>query len=81
MTLSQLTELLGWASIINIGFLLAATFILVVMKGTIISIHSEILGLSEKELQTIYMKFLASYKTLTLVFIVASYLSLKIMGQ
>ena len=81
MTISQLTELLGWASIINIGFLLAATFVVVVMKGTIISIHSKILGLGEKELQTIYLKFLANYKALTLVFIVAPYLSLKIMGQ
>lgn len=81
ITLSQVTELLGWASVINIGFLLFATVILVSAKSTIMTMHSKMFGVSEKELSIFYFKFLANYKVLTLVFIVSPYCSLKIMGQ
>ena len=81
ITLSQVTELLGWASVINIGFLLFSTVILVSAKSTIMTMHSKIFGVSENELSIIYFKYLANYKVLTLVFIVSPYFSLKIMGQ
>jgi hypothetical protein len=81
MTLSQLTELLGWASIINIAYLCLATVILMVMRGTVASIHSKMFGVEEKELNPKYFDFLSTYKIMTLVFIVAPYLALKIMGN
>lgn len=81
ITISQLTELLGWASVINIAYLLLATLILMFMKGTISSIHSKVLDLNEKELSSKYFDFLSIYKIVTLVFIVAPYIALKIMGQ
>ena len=80
-TLSQITELLGWASIINIAFLLVVFFALTVMKNTITSIHSKMFGLSKSELRLIYFKYLATYKILTVVFFIAPYLALKFMGQ
>jgi hypothetical protein len=81
MTLSDLTELLGWASVINIAYLFLATIILILMRGTISSIHSKILDIDEKELGSKYFDFLSVYKIVTLVFIVAPYIALKIMGQ
>ncbi len=81
MTLSQLTELLGWASVINIAYLLLATIIIVFMKGGISSIHSKIFRVDEKELDSKYFDFLSTYKIMTLVFIVAPYIALKIMQQ
>ena len=81
ITISQLTELLGWASVINIAYLLLATLILVFMRGTISSIHSKMLDIDEKELSSKYFDFLSIYKIVTLVFIVAPYIALKIMGQ
>ena len=81
ITISQLTELLGWASVINIAYLLLATFILMFMRGTISSIHSKMLDIDEKELSSKYFDFLSIYKIVTLVFIVAPYIALKIMGQ
>tara|TARA_R110002095_G_scaffold206475_1_gene190601 strand:+ start:214 stop:459 length:246 start_codon:yes stop_codon:yes gene_type:complete len=80
MTISQLTELLGWASVINIGYLLLATLILMFMNGTVSSIHSKLFGLEEKMLRTKYFDFLSHYKIMTLVFMVAPYVALKIMG-
>jgi hypothetical protein len=81
MTLSNLTELLGWASVINIAYLLLATIILMFMRGTVSSIHSKMLDMDEKELSSKYFDFLSVYKIVTLVFIVAPYIALKIMGQ
>ena len=49
-TLSQLTTLLGWASLINIGYLLLSTFILIFMHGWITSIQSKLFRLNAKVL-------------------------------
>jgi len=81
ITISQLTELLGWASVINIAYLLLATLILVFMRGTMFSIHRKMLDIDEKELSSKYFDFLSIYKIVTLVFMVAPYIALKIMGQ
>jgi len=81
ITISQLTELLGWASVINVGYLFLATLILMFMRGTVSSIHSKIFDIDEKELSSKYFNFLSNYKIVTLVFMVAPYFALKIMGQ
>jgi len=81
ITISQLTELLGWASVINIGYLLLATLILMFMRGTVSSIHSKMFDIDEKEIRSKYFDFLSIYKIVTLVFMVAPYIALKIMGQ
>jgi hypothetical protein len=81
ITLSQLTELLGWVSVINIAYLLMATIIIVFMRGAISSIHSKMFRMDGKDLDSKYFDFLSIYKIVTLVFIVAPYIALKIMGQ
>ena len=81
MTLSQLTELLGWASVINIAYLLLATVSLIMMKASIMSIHRKMFDIDEKELASKYFDFLGRYKIMTLVFMVAPYIALKIMGH
>lgn len=81
ITLSQITELLGWASVLNIGMLLLAGMILMFMRSFVTGIHSKMFGIPEDELAVIYFKYLANYKTLSFVFIIAPYISLKIMGQ
>ena len=79
-TVSQLTELLGWASILNIGMLIFASIALVTMKSTITSMHSKTFAIPEQELALIYFKYLANYKMLSLIFNVAPYIALKIIG-
>jgi hypothetical protein len=81
ITTSQLTELLGWASVINIGYLFLASLILIFMRGTVSSIHSKMFDIDEKELSSKYFEFLSNYKIVTLVFMVAPYIALKIMNQ
>jgi hypothetical protein len=81
MTLSQLTEFLGWASVINIAYLTIATLAIIFMKETLSSIHSKMFDIDETQLSSKYFSFLSTYKILTLVFIVAPYIALKIMGH
>lgn len=80
MTLSQVTELLGWASILNMGYLILATIILVFFRPSITSLHSKLFNVPQGEVPVIYFKFLAYYKLLFVVLILSPYLSLKIMG-
>jgi hypothetical protein len=51
------------------------------MRGTISSIHIRMFDIEEKQLNSKYFDFLSIYKIVTLVFIVAPYIGLKIMGQ
>ncbi len=81
ITMAQLTELFGWAAVLNIAYLLLATFTVMFMKGTLASIHSKMFDVDKIELSTRYFDFLSNYKIATLVFTVAPYLALKIMGQ
>jgi hypothetical protein len=81
ITLSQLTELLGWASIVNIALLLFAGLVLIIMRPFVIGVHSKLFSLPEQELPKIYFMYLANYQTLTLIFAIAPYFALKIMGH
>lgn len=81
ITISQLTELLGWASLINLAYLLLATSVVKFKRGWISSIHIKLFGLDETELNSKYFDFLSIYKIITLSFFVAPYVALKIMGH
>ncbi len=79
MTTETLTELLGWASIINIVILLFSTILLIAMRGTISKVHSKLFGLDEKDLGRAYFQYLAQYKIAIIVLNIAPYIALKCM--
>jgi len=81
ITTHQLTELLGWASIINIGYLLMSALVLILAREFVVSVHSRLFNVSPKDLPSIYFNFLAGYKTLSLIFCIVPYVSLKLMGN
>ncbi|WP_100640064.1 DUF6868 family protein [Marinobacter salexigens] len=81
ITLSQLTELLGWASVLNLGMLVFSSILLVAMRPFITSIHSKMFDISESDLTISYFNYLANYKIFSFIFFVAPYLALKIMGH
>lgn len=80
MDISQLTEVLGWASVLNLAYLLLATFSLIFMKGRMVNLHKRFIDLDECTLSKKYFDFISVYKVVTLVLIVMPYISLKIMG-
>jgi hypothetical protein len=80
MTIESLTELLGWASVINIGILVFSTLAVITVRTSITEIHSKIFGLDEKDLGRAYFQYLAQYKIAIIVLNVAPYIALKIMA-
>lgn len=80
MTTETLTELLGWASVINIALLILTTIMVVAVRGTISRIHSSLFGLDEKDLGRAYFQYIAQYKIAIIVLNIAPYLALKIMA-
>ena len=80
MTIEALTELLGWASAINIAVLLLSTLGVIAMRGAVARIHSKLFGLDEKDLGRAYFQYLAQYKIAIIVLNIAPYIALKVMA-
>ena len=80
MTTEVLTELLGWASAINIVILVFSTLSLIAMRGAVSKIHSKLFGLDEKDLGRAYFQYLAQYKIAIIVLNIAPYVALKFMA-
>ena len=80
MTTETLTELLGWASIINISILLFSTVLLIAMRRTISKVHASLFGLDEKDLGRAYFQYLAQYKIAIIVLNITPYIALKCMA-
>ncbi len=80
MTVESLTELLGWASIVNIAILLFSTLLLIAMRGAVTNLHSKLFGLDEKDLGRAYFQYLAQYKIAIIMLNITPYIALKIMG-
>ncbi|MCC5451870.1 hypothetical protein LMJ53_09055 [Rheinheimera sp. UJ51] len=80
MTLSQLTELLGWAALLNLAYLTFVSLMLMLGRNFAIALHQKFFDLDAAALQLKFYAFLSHYKVITLTFFVAPYLALKIMG-
>jgi len=80
MTTEALTELLGWACVINIAILMFSTVMLIVMRGFVTKIHSKLFGLDEKDLGRAYFQYLGQDKIAIIVLNIAPYIALKIMA-
>ena len=79
MTTATLTELLGWASFINMVLLVLTTISVVAMRRTISKFHSSLFGLDEKDLGRAYFQYIAQFKIAIIVLNIAPYIALKIM--
>ncbi|MEN8727560.1 MAG: DUF6868 family protein [Sulfurovum sp.] len=79
-TLQTLTEFLGWASVINISILLISSISLILMRESIMRIHSKMFGLDDTHLSRAYFQYLAQYKIAIFIFNLVPYIALKIMS-
>ncbi len=80
-TLETLTEFLGWASVINISILFLTSISLILMRESIMRIHSKMFGLDTTHLSEAYFQYLAQYKIAIFIFNLVPYIALKIMGN
>jgi hypothetical protein len=80
ITIDHLAAMLGWAAVINIAILLVSTIALVALRRPITALHAQLFGLDEKDLGRAYFQYLAQFKIATIVFTIAPYLALRIIG-
>ncbi|MCE2570871.1 DUF6868 family protein [Motilimonas eburnea] len=76
--LDTVATVLGWCSLINILVLTASTLAVVVLRSSIVKLHSRLFEIEETQLTILYFKYLSAYKLITLCFFVVPYLSLKV---
>tara|TARA_R110002096_G_scaffold425864_1_gene634918 strand:+ start:3196 stop:3438 length:243 start_codon:yes stop_codon:yes gene_type:complete len=80
MTVEALQTFLGWCLVINSGLLVISSVLLILMKSVVTSMHAKMFGLEESEVRGIYFRYLGYYKIAILVFNLAPYLALRMMG-
>lgn len=78
--INTLTAFLGWCSILNIGVLMFSTLTLMLMKESIINLHSKLFGINQSHLPEMYFQYLANYKIAIIVFNLVPYITLKLLN-
>jgi hypothetical protein len=80
MTIEELTTLLGWCSVINIGVLALSGLVVVALKDVNVKIHSGMFGVDPTNLPSTYFQYLGNYKIAIIVLNLAPWVSLKLMA-
>ena len=80
MNIETIREFLGWCATINIGFLVLSSVMILLFGKPISRLHGKMFGLEEERLRQHFYEFLGNFKILVLIFNVAPYLALRIMG-
>lgn len=80
MNIEIITEFLGWCAVINCGLLVLSSVLVVAIRGTATKMHSKMFNVDEKFLCEAYFQYLGQYKIALLMFNIAPYFALKIMG-
>jgi len=79
--LANLTEFLGWCTLLNYAVLVFSALLLVSGVGNWAKrLHGQLFNLSETELNTLYFSYLANYKVAIFVLNLVPYLALKIIA-
>ena len=79
-TMEQLTEFLGWSTVINFGLLMVTSIMLMLVRKPVARIHAKMFGLTEADCALEYFRYLASYKIAVIVLSLVPYISLKLMA-
>lgn len=80
MTYETLTAFFGWMTVLNFGFLVFATLMLLAMRDWATSLHARLFNLDETTVRAAYFSFLSRYKVLALVFSLIPYLALRLVA-
>jgi hypothetical protein len=78
--LNQVTLFFGWTAVLNMSYLILVTFFIVMFGEIIFGLHARLFKVNQNTLAEQYFEFLSKYKVMTLVFNIAPYFALKIMG-
>uniref|UniRef100_UPI0025FCC529 DUF6868 family protein n=1 Tax=uncultured Roseovarius sp. TaxID=293344 RepID=UPI0025FCC529 len=68
----------GWMTVLNLGFLILTTILLLAGRDKFAAIHASMLDMEPADVKKGYFTYLANYKTLILAFNVMPYFALKL---
>ena len=74
------TTFFGWMTVVNLGIYLISVIALASMRGFAYRINAKIFGISEDDIATISVQYVAAYKVLIAAFFFAPWLALKLMA-
>ncbi len=80
MTLEMIQRLLGWCAVINIALLLWWFLFFVLGHDLMYRVHSRLFKMPVQTFDTFHYAGLAVYKVLIMVFNLAPYLAIRIVG-
>ena len=78
MTQELLTSFFGWMVILNIAVLPFTTVMIVLLQDWISGVHAGMFQMERLDAKRAYFRYLANYKTLTLIFCIIPWLALKL---
>lgn len=76
MTLTLLTSLFAWMTVINIGLIILSTFLIIALRQLLYRTHGRIFDLTRENIATITYNWLGTYILLIIVFNLVPYLAL-----
>ena len=79
-TMEALRSFFAWCTVINIGFLILSSILMLLFRGMASRIHARLFNLEESDISRAYFQFLAQYKISILVFSLVPYLALRILA-
>jgi hypothetical protein len=80
MSLETLTVFFGWLCAINFGLLLVTTVMLFLLQDFAAEVHGKMFKMDKEDLKKAYFQYLAQFKIVVIVFNLAPYLALTLMG-
>lgn len=80
MYLETIRDFLGWCTLINLGLLVVITVSLLLFHKKVGRLHARMFGFDASLVPLECYRFIAYYKMAVLIFNLAPYLALRIMG-
>lgn len=77
-SVQTVSAVLGWCTVLNMGMLMFASVLLIVLGRPIKRIHARMFDLPDEDLSRAYFQYLAQYKIAIFVFNLAPYVALRL---
>ena len=78
MTLEQLTEFLGWCTLMNVVILAVSALCVVAFRSSLAQLHANLFGMEQATLPGAYFRYLGYYKIGILLLNLTPYLALRL---
>ena len=81
MTLTQLTDLFLWMTIINMGIYIFSILLSILFRKTISRVHGKLFGIGDDKIATITYGYFGIYKIAIILFCFVPFLSMLLLNS